>query len=73
VFGECVGWVALTIDLPQVDAFGPRRLLYPQGVCVEVPEFAKTLARADANCRAGVGPDAQRQLNPDILEQSLVS
>ena len=73
MLGERVGWVTLTIDLSRVDAFGPHRLLYPQGVRVEVPEFAKTLARADANCSAGVGSDAQRQVNPDILEQSLVS
>ena len=73
MFGEYVGWAALTINLAQVDTFRSHRLLYPQGVSVQMPELAKPLPRAYANCSAGISPHAQRQLDTHILKQSLVT
>jgi len=56
VFGEKVGWIQLAIDLPHLDPAGPHGLLYPQGVGIQVTQFAKPLARADANCGRAVRP-----------------
>jgi len=72
VLGEDIGWVAFSIYLTQVNAFGPDSLLYPQRMGVEMSELAEPLSRAYANCSAGVSPHAQRQLHADVLEQGLV-
>ena len=40
MLGEYVCWVTLTVDLAEVYAFGPYRLLDPKRVCVEVSELS---------------------------------
>ena len=39
-----VGGILVAEDLLQLKAFAPYRLLYPQGVSIQVPQFAETLA-----------------------------
>jgi hypothetical protein len=68
VFGEYIGRITLTVDLAEVYTLGPYGLLDPKCVCVEVSELAKPLPGADPDCSAGVGPDAQGQLDADVFE-----
>ena len=50
VFGEEIGRICLSQDLPQVDALRPHGLLYPQSMCVQMPELAQALSCAYADC-----------------------
>ena len=59
MLGENVCWVTLTVDLAEVYALGPHRLLDPKRVCIEVSKLAETLSRTDPDCGAGVSLHAQ--------------
>ncbi len=71
MFREQVRRIDSTINFSEVNPLAPHRLLYPQQVCVEVPELPKTLAAADANRRGGVGPDSELQPVPQVGHQAL--
>ena len=68
MLGQQICWVALTSNLTQIDSPRSHSLLYPERVRVEVSQFAQTLAAADPDRRAGVGPDADGELDAEVSE-----
>ena len=68
-----VGWIDFARNLAQVDAPAPNRLLDPQGLCIQVAEFPQSLARADSNCSATVGPYPDLELTPEVSHEGLES
>ena len=73
MLGQKIRWVALAQDLTKIDTTCPHCLLHPEGLGVEVPQFAQPLALANAYGRARVGPYSQRYRHTKVTEESLVA
>ena len=52
VLGEYVGGIGVAVDLSQVNATKPHRLLYPQNVGIKMPQFAEALPGTNPHCSA---------------------
>ena len=49
MFGEEICGVDCAINLSKIDSPASHRLLYPEQVRIEVPEFAEALTTADTD------------------------
>ena len=73
VFGEQVCRVDFARDFTQVDTPEADGLLDPQGVGIQVSQFAKALPVANAYGCAGIRPHAQIDTYTKVAEERLIS
>ena len=73
VLGEQVCWVLLAGDFAEVHSAEADSLLDPESVRIEVAQLAETLTVADTDRCLAVCPDAERDWNPKVGEQGLIT
>ena len=73
MFRKQIRRVYVAPDFTNLDRAYPHLLLHPQGVSLEVPEFAEPGSRRDAQRGTRVGPDPHRYSQAEIAHYRLVA